>query len=168
MVGTTDTQVLTNKTLTNPTPSINSAITGIRFTGQHTDSAVTGTTNETTLATLVIPANILGSNGALRITALFSGTGTNTKTHRIKFGGTTFASLSTSSSSTVFGEIVIVNRNATNSQISHPTIGDGSSGSAVVTGSVDTTQSQNVVITGQLNNVADSITLGYVFVEVVK
>lgn len=54
-------------------------------------SSHTGSTTETTLATIAVPANAMGANGVLRITAQwgYSG-GAGGWTPRIKFNGTSF------------------------------------------------------------------------------
>ncbi|MCR4286650.1 MAG: hypothetical protein NUW09_01420, partial [Deltaproteobacteria bacterium] len=67
---------------------------------QHTASSVTGTTSETTLYSLVIPGGRIKANGALRINAIYSFTGsTNSKTMKVKLGGTAlFTSVITTAS----------------------------------------------------------------------
>lgn len=133
-------------------------------------TALTGTTSETTLKTITIPANTLGVSGTLVIRVALSLTNNaNGKTLRVRFGGTQFLSLSVSSFASHNSETRIQNRNATNSQIAPPNISTiwGGTTSAVVTGSVDTTLDQAITITGQLTNAADSFTVESVIVEVI-
>lgn len=133
----------------------------------------TGDTNVTTLATINVPANTLGPNGRLRISALlrFIGT-TNTKKAIITFGGTTFVS-TTSVSASLSAWVVtdIANRNATDAQVAHASTLAGPAGNAagdIVTGTIDTTADQSIVIAGQLTDGADSVALESYVVEVLK
>lgn len=133
------------------------------------NASVTGTLTETTLATVSLPGTLLGSDGAVRITAIFGFTGTaGIKTMRAKFGGVTFVN-SGPAVSTLSASInrTIANLTAS-SQIAIPvTAAEGSAlASSVVTGAVDTTVDQPLVITVQLANVADSATLYKLIVEV--
>lgn len=135
-------------------------------------SAHTGNTNETTLATITVPAGAMGLNGRLRITVLWSATNNaNGKTSRIKFGGTTFIANALASSASSKQQLEISNRNATNSQVSsNATIygswGDAGS-AAVVTGTIDTTASQNIVLSGQLTTGTDTIAVESYLVELI-
>lgn len=140
----------------------------------HAESAVhTGDTSAATFATIAIPGNTLTANGALRITLLyrFVGAGGN-KTTTLTFGGTTFLSASNGTSTlSAQSQIIIRNRNATNSQVSAWSSNSQSFTSLpadVVTAAVDTTQSQNLVIGGQLANAGDSIALESYLIEVVR
>lgn len=131
----------------------------------------TGNTAETTMATITVPGGTLGVNGSLRISLLWSYSGnTNTKTMRTYFGGTAFntATQSTAVNAAQSQEILIRNRGAANSQIGPPANQSGGigAGSAVITASIDTTVNQNIVITGQLANSADTITLEAYTIEV--
>jgi hypothetical protein len=131
----------------------------------------TGTTAETTLATIAIPANALGANGILRVTTLFSNNNSGgTKDLRIKFNGTTFWQAQTTTTLTNRGQAQIANRNATNSQVGGPngTGGWASASGAVVTSAHDTTGALNVTITGQLSNGADTMTLESYVVEILQ
>ena len=124
---------------------------------------LTGSTAETTLATVTIPGNALGPNGQIEIWAMFSLTNNaNVKTPRFKFGSMTFQSsaLASSASQQIIGRLA--NRNATNSQVAFAGSGTGlGSGStaAPVTSAIDTTANVDLTITGQLANSADTMTL---------
>ncbi len=133
---------------------------------------MTGTTNnETTLYSVTVNANTLGANGTLRIVAMFSYTNnSNNKTLKITYGGTAFYTQVLTTTTMVQIMTVIHNRNLTNSQISMPLAytGLGTNTGAKVTGAVDTTQDQSLVITGTTAVSSDTITLESVTVEVLK
>lgn len=132
---------------------------GSQTSGQTTlcQSAVlvshTGNTTETALATCTIPANALGPNGRLKITAYFTATSSaNNKTGRLRYsgiGGTAYgAGVLTTQTSMFYPNVEIANRNATNSQV-------GPQGGAAFTGTLstsaaDTTAATTLVITCQL------------------
>ncbi len=132
---------------------------------------VTGTASETSLAGVTIPANAMGANGILRINALFSYTNSvNTKTLRFRFGnglsGTAFATSAGTTVAAIRLETQIQNRNSASSQIAGiagATIGGTST--ANVTGTIDTTASQTLTISGQLANTGETITLESYIVE---
>lgn len=132
---------------------------------------VTGTTSETSLAGITIPANAMGPNGILRITALFSYTNSaNNKTLRYRFGnglsGTIFAaSVLTTTAATRLTQ-TIQNRNSASSQIGGLVNGSlGGTSSASITGTIDTTASKTLTISGQLANTGETITLESYIVE---
>jgi hypothetical protein len=135
-------------------------------------STVTGTTNETTLATVTVPAGAVLARGALRITSLWSMTNNaNVKTLLARLAGVNIGGgVGTSSVATFFGQQVIWNRSATNSQVMRPAVATsfGTSTSAVLTAAVDMTAAQNLTFTGTLANAADSITLEAYTVEVLN
>lgn len=125
-------------------------------------AAHTGTTAETTLATITIPANAMGANGRVEIEVLWSATNNaNVKTARAKFGATTILSTALTSNASLRISNFVANRNATNSQIigANTGTGFGASTSAVVTAAIDTTAAVNITITAQLANAADTMTL---------
>ena len=135
---------------------------------QHTAVSHTGDTNEYTLYSLVIPGGTIKANGVLVITALFSMTGsTNTKTLKVKLGGTVFSTTTiTASASTISqsSSLAIHNRNSQSSQVAY----SGSTSAAVITGVVDTSVNQTLAITGQLALGTETITLESVVVEVMR
>ena len=144
---------------------------------QHTASSVTGTTAETTLYSLVIPGGTIKANGLLRIIALWSFTGsTNSKTFKFKLGGTEFYSPSTVTAANISlqSQQIIRNRNSASSQIAsgsstaNPGVGFGFFTVAPHIGTVDTSVDQTLIITGQLANAAETITLESVVVEVMR
>lgn len=128
---------------------------------------LTGSTSETTLATLTIPAGALGPNGMVRLTMNFSCTNNaNSKTCRARLGGmagTQYLNSPLTSQSRLHVPIMIYNRNSESSQIGGTNAGNqggyGQSTSGQVTSTVDTTIVQTIVITGQLANASDTLTL---------
>ena len=133
---------------------------------------VTGTTNETTLATIGIPASAMGINGYTRIWTLWTATNSaNNKTIRVRLGGSVvFSSVvtTTPNGSTV---VEIWNRGALNSQISNNSstgAGLGFTGNAWTTTAIDMSVAQNITITGQLANSGETITLEAYTVELIN
>lgn len=136
------------------------------------------TTSETALATIVIPANALGSAGALRVTTTWSMTTSgNAKEGRLRLGstglgGTSIALVSATTITSARMDSLTRALNATNSQNTISMYPRGTdllvtqnAGSA---STIDMTAAQNLVISGKCANSADTLTLlGYV-VEIVK
>jgi len=140
-----------------------------------TGMSVTGTLTETTLATISVPANAMGANGALRITAQWSKTGTaGTLQAKMKFAGTTFHDSGVTGGATVISgrtQVEIHNRNATNSQVAASTTQVNFSAqntAAVVTSAIDTTSNQDVTLTCQLGNTGDTCVLESYTVELLE
>ena len=123
----------------------------------------TGDTAEFTFATITIPANSLGANGRVQVIAQLTIPGnTNSKTARIRFGGTQICAGTTSSAGSVGIDIMgmVANRGATNSQSFRAGSAVlGASASASATAAVDTTADVSLTITGQLGVGTDTITL---------
>lgn len=136
----------------------------------------TGNTNETVLATISIPANSMGLNGALRIKTYWTITAnTNTKTARLRLGGiggTVVGPGNAWNAAAVtvpHSETLVQNRNSASSQICR-NITNRSSDllmqlQANIAAAVDTTVAQDLVITGQLGVGTDTITLESYIVE---
>lgn len=139
-------------------------------------SSITGTTSETTLATITIPAGVMGLNGAIRVSALFSCNASATnKVFRLKLGGAQAFIADTSSGATVvqhcWSNISIRNKGVANSQVCTPAYapagGTGSSTNAKTTLSIDTTAAQTLLITAQPANIGDTLVLESYVVEVI-
>lgn len=131
-------------------------------------SSITGTVAETTLATIQLPGGSLGSNGQLRISTLWSVTSNaNNKQLRTRFGGAQLSSLGITTSLSVNHAQWIANRGAPNLQVTvfNATQPYGVSASAVQTFTIDTSVDQVILITGQLANTGDTITLENYLVE---
>lgn len=122
----------------------------------------TGDTNETTIATAAIPAGAMGANGQVEIISLWTYTNSgNTKTLRIKFGGTNFLALATTTTASIQAYTRIANRNNAASQIGHQgsNTGFNAQAGAVLTGAIDTTAAVNITFTAQLASAGETITL---------
>lgn len=132
----------------------------------------TGNTNETTLATVAIPANSLGPNGIIEVYTQWSWTASaNGKTARVRLGGvsgTIFCAMAAQASSASLRDFrAIQNRNATNSQIGGASaVQFANTSGAVVTGSIDTTAAVDLVISGQLSDGTETIALQSYWVKV--
>jgi hypothetical protein len=121
-------------------------------------------TTEAILGTCTIPAGVMGANGSVSVNAVFSNNNSgNNKTFRVRFGGiggTLYAQTAQSTNiSTKLINVIISNRNATNSQVGFATAAAFGSTAAVVTGAIDTTAAVDIVLTGQLANSADNAAL---------
>jgi len=133
---------------------------------------LTGTTAETVLAAVKVPAKSLGRNGAIRATALYNLTNNaNNKTLRMRLGGLSgssmgsFVSASGASARLVF---TFQNQNSPASQVAIDGAGFGQTNVALLTGAVDTNLEQDLVLTGQLANGADSIVLSAFEIEIYR
>jgi len=135
-------------------------------------ASLTGTVNETVLATVTIPAGVLGANGIIRIYSNWSNNNNaNNKTCRIRLNGLgTQAILGTTNTTSIgLADLRYVqNVNSFSSQKAwqfSSTGGLGQTSGAVTTAAIDTTASISLVFTGQLANSADSMALENYVVE---
>lgn len=131
-------------------------------------ASVTGTTNETTLATVTVPAGAVGANGLLRITTLWSVTNNaNNKTVRHKLGSTTVWTASPTSTASGQFQSITRARNSTSSQVTQfsSTTNFGTSANAQTTSSLDFTGAVTLTITAQLATSTDTATLEAYTVE---
>lgn len=130
-------------------------------------------TTEDTLATITVPAGIMGANGILRITTHWTCTGSaNSKTWRVKFGslaaqdnGTTTVGVTSLRCHTE-----IRNVGATNSQKANSyslTIAGSVPATAPTTAAIDTTAAVTMLITGQKGLAGETLTLDYYLVELI-
>lgn len=124
----------------------------------------TGNTSETPLATCTVPAGAPGANGRLRIGATLSGTSSaNTKTYRVRYSGaagTAYAVGGVTTNPYVRYLFDIANRNATNSQVGGaPHVLGTAAAAGATTSAVDTTAETTIVITGQLTDSGETVTL---------
>jgi hypothetical protein len=132
-----------------------------------TGMSVTGTTNETALATVSIPAGSMGTSGGLHVYTTWTMTNSaNSKTPRIRLGGiagTAFMAVGFTTAASFADFRRIKNRGAANSQVAAaPAAASspfGASSSAVTAGAVDTSAAQDLVISGQLTNTGETLTL---------
>lgn len=135
-------------------------------------ASVTGTTAETTLASYTVPGNLMGAHGVLRMITVWSLTeNANNKSPRIKFGGTTFFAPSASSQANIEAfrpmTVEVCNLNASSQIAMASSSPNTTSGNPPTTGTIDTTTDQPLLITGQLANAADTMTLAYYRVELI-
>lgn len=123
----------------------------------------TGDTTETTLATFALPAGAMGPNGQIEVEAFVSMSGAaSTKTLRVSFGGTTVGTFAIAAASTGQQSRARIANKTAGTQITFgagSVSGYGPSTSASVPSSIDTTAAVTILITGQLANAADTITL---------
>ena len=132
--------------------------------------ALTGTTSETTLLTVNIPASLIGASGKVKMYPLYSMTNNaNSKVLRVKLGGSMafYAAVSNSSHSSAL--VIIRNIGSESVQKSSTTVvsGLGNTGTALNTLAIDTTAATTITLTGQLAVGTDTLTLEDLFVEVV-
>jgi len=123
-----------------------------------TPVVLTGTTSETTMLTVSIPASLMNKRGRVNVIVLLSLTNNaNTKTVRVKIGGQTVASTTGTNQSVLGFSTWLLNLNSETSQ---------KNGNAV-SFTIDTTIANDLVITGQLANSADTVTVTAVSVEII-
>jgi len=127
-------------------------------------TTVTGTTDETTLDTITIPAGILGLDGGVRLTAALLVTGTNgSKTIRLKFGSTTLETMTIAAGFAAAArlDVLLFNDAAADSQVVSTLLHrhSGNPDVRLTTSSEDTSGARNLVITVQLANASDSVSL---------
>lgn len=128
---------------------------------------LTGTTTETTLATITIPGGMMGLNGSIEVDVSASFTAnTNLKTLNVKLGGTQIGIFSRSGATETGARtnLVVSNRGSQSSQVlSQPASTSVLFGVFTTTYpatlSKDMSQDQALTITGTLANSADTITL---------
>lgn len=131
----------------------------------------TGSTGETTLETISIPADSLGAEGGVRITLQFQNTGTaGVKVVKVNFGGTNmFTHGMVAGALFAYFEVLLFNDGVTNAQVAVVSviIHNQSPGAFTYRGSsvADTTSAQDLVVTGTLTNSADTIALKASLVE---
>jgi len=132
--------------------------------------SLTGSTSIVTLATITIPAGLMGANGKLKIYPLWSTTNNaNDKTLRLNIGGVLCSTMSSKSVPNNSGLVILRNVNSESSQrcSSGLVAGIGASPGSIAVTSIDTTATTTLVISGQLAVGTDSMTLEDLFVEVI-
>lgn len=126
--------------------------------------AHTGTTSETTLATITVPAGAMGANGWLEINTIWTYTNSaNVKTWRVRFGGaagTIWQSVAATTTATVMNFAKIHNRNSAASQVGTAVGAVWNATTATpVTDTLNTAIAQDIVISGQLATAAETIAI---------
>ena len=130
----------------------------VNFYNLATPVALTGTTSETTMLTVSIPASLMNKRGRLSFIGLLSLTNNaNLKTLKVKFGGQTLATVTSTSQAALGFSTWLLNLNSETSQ---------KNGNAV-SFTIDTTIANDLVITGQLANAGDTVTLTTFSMEII-
>jgi hypothetical protein len=130
-------------------------------------AAVTGTLSETALATVAVPAGLMGVSGGLLIYTSWSHTNSaNTKTMRVRLGGlagTVHAGLAATTLASTSDARRIRNRASASSQVGSQAAAGfafvSTTSTPIVTGAIDTSVAQDVSLTGTLTNTGESVTL---------
>jgi len=123
-----------------------------------TPVVLTGTTSETTMLTVSIPASLMNKRGRASVILLLSLTNNaNAKTVKVKFGGQIIATATSTSQSLLGFSTWLLNLNSETSQKSN----------SAVSFTVDTTIANDLVITGQLANAGDTVTITAVSLEII-
>jgi hypothetical protein len=139
-------------------------------------SSAGANTTENTLATVTIPGGLMGANGILRVTTLWTMTNSaNNKTITVKLGGTAGTAycnlvLGTGIASARY-QHQIQNANSQASQVgfvSANTVGFGTAAGANVTSSIDTSATTTLVITGTKASSGEVLTLQSYLVELLR
>lgn len=146
--------------------------------GGAANQSITGTTSETVLANILIPANMMGENARVLVRTYWNFTGTaGTKTTKVYLnsaataGGTAYLSAAGAAGDlSAFYETVIVAKGATNSQTGGLSTGTWgrSTAAALPTGSIDTTANSYIVISVTNASAADTSTLVGYQVEILR
>ena len=140
----------------------------IRLSDLTSSVSLTGTTSETTLATITVPAGVIGAKGKVKIYPLFSATNNaNNKTLRVKLGGSTGYFLQSSGYAQLSNLVIFRNFNSESVQrvSSGMSSGLGSTTGAFTSLAIDTSAATTIEVTGQLANSGDTLTLESLFVE---
>lgn len=142
--------------------------------GQEAGSAHTGTTAETVLRTISIPAGSMGARGRVICEFKISRTGSGgSSTIRVRFGGIggdiMFSVSLSAANATGIYRVTIENQNSASSQVGGgaATTAFGNSTTAIYTGTQNTGSAVDLVITSELVNSGDTMTLTRSDVEVV-
>ena len=123
-----------------------------------TPVVLTGTTSETTLLTITIPAALMGLIGRLNLLSFFALTNNaNNKTLRAKIGANTVNVLGAASLAATGFNFWLLNLNSATAQRNNSS----------TSFAIDTTVSMDLIITGQLANAADSMTLNTLTLELI-
>lgn len=149
----------------------------LRYSGDiqtiHLDTSfsgtLTGTTSETTLRTITIPADRLGGAGGFRLKAsILLGGSNDAKTVRVRFDGNVIASETYPAGTTwVAVNLTMLNRTTASQLTFREFMADpGGPGQGTQSTTVDTTSDQDITITVQLANSADAAGLDFSLGEI--
>lgn len=136
------------------------------------ESSVTGTTSETTLATVVVPGNAMGANGILEIDHVWSSNGdASNKTFTIKVGANFILGSVLASVGVYQGRHILSNRNSTSSQVQFRNTQHLFSTTAAglnTTFTIDTTADFSILFTATLADSADTVTLDRYMIRLMR
>jgi hypothetical protein len=140
--------------------------TGIMLGHSAVPSSHSGDTAEFPLASVTVPAGVMGKNGRIEIKADFSfNSSADLKIMTVKFGASAVASISQSTQAPDMIEAVVANRNNASAQRQTWRRFNGTGSNVPTSGgasAVDTSASVDIAIIGQLTSPADIVTLeGY-------
>lgn len=129
--------------------------------------ANTGNTTENTVATVTIPAGMLGANGAVEVIPLWDFTNNaNTKTMKVKFGGSVVYSIATTATTSCQMQYFVRNANSASAQVAQASNGSSGMGAvagSLLTGVINTANAADITLTAQCANAGDTINLrGYI------
>lgn len=131
-----------------------------------TGTALTGTTVQTTLASILIPAGLIGLNGSLRMRAVASTTNNaNSKSINFLLGGTALAGGAAVSNIANVASNLMSNRGSLASQLNTSPVSNGATGTFTTT-AVNTAIDQILTITGTLAVGTDTMALESYLIEV--
>jgi hypothetical protein len=156
-------------------------VLGIRYNGTDTyipailaqsgvAVSVTGTLAETTLASVTIPGGLMGPNGSLRITLLWSNTNNaNAKTVQVKIDGQIVSSANQANNASYQHLVIVHNRGSQSAQVMMRSsqvggLAQNSTGTTVT--AIDTSIDKVITFTGTLGVAGDTITLEGYTVEI--
>ena len=128
---------------------------------------LTGTTSETTLATITIPAGAMGANGLIRVSSVWSYTNSaNNKTLRCRFGGTSVAASIFTTTTSAPLNCLIANRNSASSQVVGLASGlFAATNTTLTTPAINTANAVDITLLGTLASGSETITLESYLVE---
>lgn len=135
------------------------------FFSSNAASSVTGTTNETSLGSVILPKGIMMANGSVEIWSLWLMTSNaNNKTLKINFGATAVYTQTLAGVGNAIQNraVRISNRNSQSSQLFYAIaddVGFGIQNAALSTSAEDTSANVTVDFRGQLGTSSDTITL---------
>jgi hypothetical protein len=134
-----------------------------------TTVSLTGTTSETTMQTLSLNGGVMGPKGKLRVYIMFNvPNNANTKTLRLKTGGTAIWQLAVTAAVGAFAHVFVANMGSESSQITSLFNTTGFGGNTVTTNTTSTINTAAdfvLTLTGQLGNSGDTLSVLGVFVE---
>jgi hypothetical protein len=145
--------------------------------GSNSSSATTNATSEANLLAVLVPGGLLGTNGRIRVTGHYKGTGTaGTKNIRVRHStssgdtsaGTLLVNIAGSATtlSGILAERGFTNNNSASAQICADAaiVGVGGATTTVTTGTINTANDSWINLNAFVGNAGD--TLGYVFYTV--